>query len=162
MLKTCTPNSIGNALGQFGFLHQCEVDLPGVERPNQAVRRGAKSAQQATGEWADVAVYRAVGVVDDLCDCPARIKRRRGKRSRVDLKGVVRRSSAQQYRHAGDKVGPLCGLVIAVRELSGVDIHRDGKRVASMPETNAAQAPAADDFVQDATLVQKALAGSEG
>ena len=37
----------GNSLGELGFLHERQVDLPGVQRPDETVRSVAKSTDES-------------------------------------------------------------------------------------------------------------------
>ena len=94
-------------LCQFGFLGQCQVNLPDVERANQAVRRVSKSAYKAAGVDAVPA-----GVSD-----AGWIERRRGEGSGIDGKCVVLHPSRQKNWNSGNQIGPLSGLIIPIRQL---------------------------------------------
>src|SRR5208337_413999 len=89
----------------------------------------------------------------------------------------------QHQRDTRNEVGALAGPVVAVGKqvsirktgqaegivrpdgVSRIDraaqVHIDGQRVARVPQTNAAQAPTADDFSHGAAAAKKLLAGAE-
>src|ERR1700693_439949 len=140
----------GQPFSQFGLFHERKVNLPGVERPNEAIRRAAESAHQPAGQ----AAYWVATVVKPS-DYPTWIERRRGERRGINLQIVHRRSSAQQDRHSGNQDRPLCRLIFAIGQLGGVDVHCDRQWMPSMPEANTAEAPATHDLAHSTAAVQE-------
>ena len=90
------PKLQGNTLRELGFLHEREVDLPGVQRPNETVRSVAKSAYEATCAGA----YTIARVVSTR-----RIKGRRGKGRWIDGQRMVLHPPGKNNGTPGTKSG---------------------------------------------------------
>jgi hypothetical protein len=98
----------GNTLSYFSLLGESYIDLPGVERPDEAVGSVAKSAYESTS----VGAYTSAWVVRTR-----RFKRRRGERGRIDRDRLIVYPSRQKQGNARNKVWSLRGLVIGIGQL---------------------------------------------
>ena len=110
MLNTCTPNSAETRSVILVFFGQRHIDLPGVERPDEAVGSVTKSAYESMKCWC---IRRC------LDRRTRRIKRRRGERSRIDRDRMIVYPSRQEQGYSRNKVWSLRGLVVTVGELVG-------------------------------------------
>src|SRR3989442_10732306 len=73
----------------------------------------------------------------------------------VDVDPIVPVLPRGDDRNARYQVGSLVGYRLAVGNLTGIQTDQRGQRVACMPQSGPAQAPAFQDFAKNARMVQE-------
>src|ERR1700693_5007091 len=114
-VKGLDPELQRKSLGQFCFLHQSHVHLPGVQSAHDTVSGVAKSSHRSRRGIRVEVLWRSL------------------KRVRIDPWQSVLPSPGQIQRHPRNDVRPLVRLIVAVWKLVWLDIVLDRQRMAGMP-----------------------------